>query len=121
MQSFASPHETIRDVLAVLRSLNVRWKKIGPYNIKCMWKPKVKSYNMRITLREDIDCRNVPIQSSSKEVSSPCDAVKFEIQVIIPLVTGRIVNLLILFSSMSLIETEVRNLSCNKPEVVEYY
>nr|GEV77902.1 SNF1-related protein kinase catalytic subunit alpha KIN10-like [Tanacetum cinerariifolium] len=76
-KSFASPHETIRDVLAVLRSLNVRWKKIGPYNIKCMWKPKVKSYNMP---REDTDCRHVPIQSSNKEVSSPCDAVKFEIQ-----------------------------------------
>ncbi|PWA61105.1 serine/threonine-protein kinase, SIK1/2, KA1 domain/Ssp2 [Artemisia annua] len=75
-KSFASPHETIRDVLAVLRSLNVRWKKIGPYNIKCMWKPKVKSYNMPIAP----DCQNVPIQSSSKEVSSPCDAVKFEIQ-----------------------------------------
>ncbi|KAI3825640.1 hypothetical protein L1987_07164 [Smallanthus sonchifolius] len=33
----ANPHEIMTQVLEVLRNLNVCWKKIGPYNIKCIW------------------------------------------------------------------------------------
>lgn len=79
-KSRASPHETMRDVLTVFKSLNVQWKKIGPYNMKCIWKPAVQSYSMpmgihRLSLTEDTDHQNVPMKSSNKG-----NAVKFEIQ-----------------------------------------
>ncbi|XP_024980727.1 SNF1-related protein kinase catalytic subunit alpha KIN10-like isoform X3 [Cynara cardunculus var. scolymus] len=81
-KSRASPHETMGDVLTVFKSLNVQWKKIGPYNMKCIWKPAVESYSMpmaihRISLTEDTD---VPMKSSNKGSFSSYDAVKFEIQ-----------------------------------------
>lgn len=84
-KSCASPHETMRHVLTVLKSLNVQWKKIGPYNLKCLWKPALQSYSIsmgihRIALRDDASCQNIPIKSSNMETFSLCDVVKFEIQ-----------------------------------------
>nr|XP_043637105.1 SNF1-related protein kinase catalytic subunit alpha KIN10-like [Erigeron canadensis] len=83
-KSSASPHETMRHVFALLKFLNVRWKKIGSYNIKCMWKPAVRSYTVpmrvhKLTLREDTTW-NAPIKSSLKEKFSLYEDVKFEIQ-----------------------------------------
>lgn len=82
-QSCSSPHETMRDVLTVFKRLNIQWKKIGPYNVKCHWKPAVQRYSLptginRITLTEDT---NTPLKSSNNETFGVCDAVKFEIQV----------------------------------------
>ncbi|XP_076881699.1 SNF1-related protein kinase catalytic subunit alpha KIN10-like [Bidens hawaiensis] len=37
MKITASPRDIMTQILEVLRSLNVCWKKIGPYNIKCIW------------------------------------------------------------------------------------
>nr|XP_043640021.1 SNF1-related protein kinase catalytic subunit alpha KIN10-like [Erigeron canadensis] len=37
MQIPANPREIMTRVLEVLRDLNVNWKKIGLYNIKCRW------------------------------------------------------------------------------------
>lgn len=86
-KSCASPHETMRDVLTVLKSLNVQWKKIGPYNLKCLWKPVLQSYFKsigdihRLTIKDDASCQNTPIMSLNMESFSLCDAVKFEIQI----------------------------------------
>ena len=72
LQSCASPHETMRDVLSVFKSLNVQWKKIGPYNIKCIWKPQ---YSIPTGISSTGDCHKKTSNFSSY------DAVKFEIQV----------------------------------------
>ncbi|KAD4385343.1 hypothetical protein R6Q59_010393 [Mikania micrantha] len=37
MQILANPREIMTRVLEVLRGLNVCWKKIGLYNVKCRW------------------------------------------------------------------------------------
>ncbi|XP_076893158.1 SNF1-related protein kinase catalytic subunit alpha KIN10-like [Bidens hawaiensis] len=84
-ESCSSPHETMRDVLTVFQRLNVQWKKIGPYNVKCLWKPSVQHYSLpngmnRISLTEDINCVNGSLKTSNNETFGFCDAVKFEIQ-----------------------------------------
>lgn len=33
------------EVLKALQGLNVRWKKIGPYNMKCQWVPGVPGHH----------------------------------------------------------------------------
>ncbi|XAR50017.1 Non-specific serine/threonine protein kinase [Bertholletia excelsa] len=37
LQSSAHPREIMTQVLLALQELNVRWKKIGHYNMKCRW------------------------------------------------------------------------------------
>ncbi|XP_047332242.1 SNF1-related protein kinase catalytic subunit alpha KIN10-like [Impatiens glandulifera] len=37
LQSQAHPREIMTQVLMALQELNVRWKKMGHYNMKCMW------------------------------------------------------------------------------------
>ncbi|KAL2493018.1 SNF1-related protein kinase catalytic subunit alpha KIN10 [Abeliophyllum distichum] len=37
LQSPANPREIMTQVLGVLQELSVRWKKIGHYNMKCLW------------------------------------------------------------------------------------
>ncbi|KAA8542473.1 hypothetical protein F0562_023391 [Nyssa sinensis] len=37
LQSLAHPHEIMTQILNALQELNVRWKKIGHYNMKCLW------------------------------------------------------------------------------------
>ncbi|KAI4346628.1 hypothetical protein L6164_007509 [Bauhinia variegata] len=37
LQSRAHPREIMTEVLKALQELNVRWKKIGHYNMKCRW------------------------------------------------------------------------------------
>ncbi|KAF7134281.1 hypothetical protein RHSIM_Rhsim08G0151900 [Rhododendron simsii] len=37
LQSPAPPREIMTQVLLALQAMNVRWKKIGHYNIKCRW------------------------------------------------------------------------------------
>lgn len=46
MQSRAHPREIMTEVLKALRELNVCWKKIGHYNMKCMWNPGVSSHEV---------------------------------------------------------------------------
>ncbi|KAG0484984.1 hypothetical protein HPP92_009063 [Vanilla planifolia] len=41
LQSKAHPREIMMEVLKALQELNVRWKKIGHYNMKCRWMPGV--------------------------------------------------------------------------------
>ncbi|KAL9240655.1 hypothetical protein vseg_014848 [Gypsophila vaccaria] len=39
LQSRAQPREIMTEVLKALQELNVAWKKIGHYNMKCRWVP----------------------------------------------------------------------------------
>ncbi|XP_009625279.1 SNF1-related protein kinase catalytic subunit alpha KIN10-like isoform X1 [Nicotiana tabacum] len=45
LQSRAHPREIMTEVLKALQGLNVRWKKIGPYNMKCQWVPGVPGHH----------------------------------------------------------------------------
>lgn len=47
-KSQASPHQTMTDVLKVFHSLNVRWKQIGHYNMKCLWERPRSKYSRGI-------------------------------------------------------------------------
>eukprot|EP00262_Sarcandra_glabra_P004072 TRINITY_DN1505_c0_g1_i1.p1 TRINITY_DN1505_c0_g1~~TRINITY_DN1505_c0_g1_i1.p1 ORF type:complete len:511 (-),score=69.23 TRINITY_DN1505_c0_g1_i1:299-1831(-) len=44
LQSRAPPREIMMEVLRALQSLNVCWKKIGHYNMKCSWFPSFAMY-----------------------------------------------------------------------------
>ncbi|XP_022872085.1 SNF1-related protein kinase catalytic subunit alpha KIN10-like isoform X2 [Olea europaea var. sylvestris] len=63
-KSRASPRETMMSILKVFQSLNVRWKEIRQYNMKCMWLPPLSMQSRSTT---GTDCRSG-------------DTVKFEIQ-----------------------------------------
>ncbi|CAI9787491.1 unnamed protein product [Fraxinus pennsylvanica] len=63
-KSRASPRETMMCILMVFQNLNVRWKEIGHYNMKCMWLPPLSMHSRSTT---GPDCRSG-------------DTVKFEIQ-----------------------------------------
>lgn len=43
LQSRAHPREIMTEVLKALQELNVCWKKIGHYNMKCRWIPDIPS------------------------------------------------------------------------------
>ncbi|KAM7261149.1 hypothetical protein ACFE04_026624 [Oxalis oulophora] len=43
IESGANPIVTMNEVLRVLQELNVCWKKIGAYNLKCLWIPGITS------------------------------------------------------------------------------
>ncbi|XP_022872088.1 SNF1-related protein kinase catalytic subunit alpha KIN10-like isoform X5 [Olea europaea var. sylvestris] len=64
-KSRASPRETMMSILKVFQSLNVRWKEIRQYNMKCMWLPPLSMQSRSTT---GTDCRSG-------------DTVKFEIQI----------------------------------------
>ncbi|KAK4481785.1 hypothetical protein RD792_012696 [Penstemon davidsonii] len=63
-KSRARPRETMLWVLKVFHRLNVKWKRIGIYNMKCLWVPPFSRCSLSTT--------ESPIRSS--------DAIKFEIQ-----------------------------------------
>lgn len=45
VQSRAHPREIMTEVLKALQELNVCWKKIGHYNMKCRWLPSIPGLN----------------------------------------------------------------------------
>ncbi|KAK6120447.1 hypothetical protein DH2020_045811 [Rehmannia glutinosa] len=63
-KSQASPRETMLDVLKIFHSLNVKWKRIGHYNMKCLWRSSSSRYS--------VSTAEIPIKSDN--------AIKFEIQ-----------------------------------------
>lgn len=82
MQSRAHPREIMTEVLKALRELNVCWKKIGHYNMKCMWNPCVPSHESMVSN---------PVQSNyfgdestiieNDGATKSRNVVKFEVQV----------------------------------------
>lgn len=86
LQSQANPRETMTAVLKIFQKFNVRWKKIGPYNMKCLWLPLFAS-SPRDTINGDrtdvnsTDGLELSITSMSRVGVRVQDAVRFEIQV----------------------------------------
>lgn len=84
-QSRAHPREIMTEVLKALQELNVCWKKIGHYNMKCRWVPGIpghhegmvnKSMNTNHFFGDDST-----IIENDAAVRLP-SVVKFEVQVI---------------------------------------
>ncbi|KAM0923923.1 hypothetical protein ACQ4PT_005224 [Festuca glaucescens] len=76
LQSRAHPREVMTEVLKALQELNVYWKKIGHYNIKCRWSPGFPS-------QESINHTNYnfnaePIETD--DLGDKLNLIKFEIQ-----------------------------------------
>lgn len=72
-------------VLKVFERLNVKWKKIGPYNMKCLWIPPLAAYP-KLTVGNDpaqdhIYSVDPSIMAMNKRAIRSQNAVKFEIQV----------------------------------------
>ncbi|RVX05021.1 SNF1-related protein kinase catalytic subunit alpha KIN10 [Vitis vinifera] len=85
LKSQARPIETMTTVLKVFERLNVKWKKIGPYNMKCLWIPPLAAYP-KLTVGNDpaqdhIYSVDPSIMAMNKRAIRSQNAVKFEIQV----------------------------------------
>ncbi|KEH26241.1 SNF1-related protein kinase catalytic subunit alpha KIN10 [Medicago truncatula] len=72
LQSRAQPREIMTDVLKALQELNVCWKKIGPYNMKCIWTVVIPGHQGGMV--------NDSVHSDDNEVVPKSTVVKFELQ-----------------------------------------
>lgn len=77
LQFRAFPRDIIMKVLKVLQDLNIGWKKIGDYNMKCRWFP----FHQRtlINVNVNIGTEMNAVENDPHAKSSP--VVKFELQV----------------------------------------
>ncbi|KAL2941891.1 SNF1-related protein kinase catalytic subunit alpha KIN10 [Bienertia sinuspersici] len=82
LQSRAHPREIMTEVLKALQELNVCWKKIGHYNMKCRWLPGIPGHHEGMV--------NNPVHNYFGEESSIIEndgvlrspnVVKFEVQI----------------------------------------
>lgn len=82
-QSRAQPRQIMTEVLKALQELNVCWKKIGHYNMKCRWIPGIPGHHEGMV--------NNPVHSNHFFGDEPAivendgvsrNVVKFEVQVI---------------------------------------
>lgn len=77
------------DVLKVFHSTNVQWKRIGPYNMKCLWNPpSSKALNGKfvdqfpqIPQTKPVDGKTEPSTAANGMGIKTHDVVKFELQV----------------------------------------
>lgn len=67
------------EVLKALQELNVYWKKIGHYNMKCRWSLEFSGHN-----NHGFGDESAIVENDSAIEKSP-NVVKFEIQVNAPL------------------------------------
>ncbi|KAJ9173251.1 hypothetical protein P3X46_016408 [Hevea brasiliensis] len=83
LQSQAHPREIMTEVLKALQELNVCWKKIGHYNMKCRWIPGIPGHHEGMV--------NDPVHNNhffgdestiieNDGVIKPPNVVKFEVQ-----------------------------------------
>ncbi|KAJ8438927.1 hypothetical protein Cgig2_033814 [Carnegiea gigantea] len=83
LQSRAHPREIMTEVLKALQELNVCWKKVGHYNMKCSWIPGIPGrhegmVNNAIHADHYFDDESSIIESDGL-IRSP-NVVKFEVQ-----------------------------------------
>ena len=83
-QSRAHPREIMTEVLKALRELNVAWKKIGHYNMKCRWLPGIPGHhegmiNSPVHSNHYFGDESTIIENDGV-VKSP-NVIKFEVQV----------------------------------------
>ncbi|KAG2714203.1 hypothetical protein I3843_03G018300 [Carya illinoinensis] len=76
LQSRAHPREIMEEVLKALQELNVCWKKIGHYNMKCRWIYMLKNPVHTIYQSGDV----VPAGIENDGVIDSTNVVKFEVQ-----------------------------------------
>lgn len=75
LQTLTHPHELMLDALSVLRRLNVSWKRIGSYNMKCRWLPPERKVSL--------DMNHIPFEATISDTGVELksqNAVKFEMQ-----------------------------------------
>ncbi|KAG9154768.1 hypothetical protein Leryth_014262 [Lithospermum erythrorhizon] len=81
-QCRAPPRDAMNQVLRALQELNIRWKRIGHYNIKCIFLHNLPNADTSMT--DDLSSNNqLPANEpfgDSSSLSSPA-VVKFELQV----------------------------------------
>lgn len=80
-QTTAQPRHIMNQVLGVLQELNVRWKKIGHYNMKCLWLHVIQD-------SESLDANHVADTGTTTMNANTLPTqttVKFEMQVLYPL------------------------------------
>ncbi|XVE68194.1 hypothetical protein DITRI_Ditri09bG0049000 [Diplodiscus trichospermus] len=86
LQSRAHPREIITEVLKALQELNVCWKKIGHYNMKCRWLPSIPGLKYG-TANNPVHYNNYFGDESAiiedDGVTKSCNVVKFEVQLYI--------------------------------------
>lgn len=86
LQSRAHPREIMSEVLKALQELNVHWKKIGHYNMKCRWVPgSAPGRNQGINNHAMHDTNYFGDDSSIVENDTsarPQNVIKFEVQVV---------------------------------------
>lgn len=85
LQSRAHPREIMTEVLKALQELNVGWKKIGHYNMKCRWSPGYPNQPENVLNPHHINSiySNGPIIESDAVDAAAVNVVKFELQVIV--------------------------------------
>ncbi|KAF7842785.1 SNF1-related protein kinase catalytic subunit alpha KIN10 isoform X2 [Senna tora] len=82
LQSRANPREIMTEVLKALQELNVCWKKIGHYNMKCRWVAGIPGYPDGMvdnTLYSNLYYRDDSTIIES-DAGSKSNVVKFEVQ-----------------------------------------
>ncbi|KAH0762758.1 hypothetical protein KY290_018831 [Solanum tuberosum] len=79
LQSPANPKEIMNQVLGTLLELNVRWKKIGHYNMKCLWCHDLHLHNMANNHMND-DEHFISNATAMSTHLQPQPTVKFEMQ-----------------------------------------
>lgn len=78
-------------VLGALQNLNVYWKKIGQYNMKCKWSPSFNGHTIQIQSTGnnpqlgDPSSINIDINANVVAEIVAQNTVKFELQVLLRL------------------------------------
>ncbi|VFQ58493.1 unnamed protein product [Cuscuta campestris] len=83
LQSRAHPREIMTEVLKALQELNVCWKKIGQYNMKCRWTPSFPNYREGVAINSFQSHNYFEDESAILEnqgVFRSANVVKFEVQ-----------------------------------------
>ena len=86
MQSQAHPREIMQEVLKALQELDVGWKKIGHYNMKCRWFPALLR-NVDSSMNKPLHGNHILQDESTGGIEAdgincryPPNVVKFEVQ-----------------------------------------
>ncbi|KAE8691570.1 Carbon catabolite-derepressing protein kinase [Hibiscus syriacus] len=83
LQSRAHPREIMTEVLKALQELNVCWKKIGHYNMKCRWLANIPGLNEGMVNNSVLNNHYFGDESTIIEndgITKALNVVKFEVQ-----------------------------------------
>lgn len=81
LQSRAHPREIMTEVLKALQELNVYWKKIGHYNMKCRWARNIPGQNeTMLNLNHGFGEETGIVENDDCGTENSQNVVKFEIQ-----------------------------------------